>query len=183
MFGRLDASKFSGSVPFYDNEFEKVLSKITACYQLMKTDMVALENDENKIRDVLVSDYVNNPKIKNELQLNYFIFPEAPETKTSGRTDIRIHNPNSFLNQNEEYYIIECKRLDNTNTIGKSGLNAKYIKNGIARFTNKLYSSYYRVNGMIGFIVEDLKIHENVNHINTLLTTSFSSITTNQKIH
>ena len=182
MFGSLDASNFSGSVPFYDNEFEKILSKITICYQLMKTNKVVLENDENKIRDVLVNDYVNNPKIKNDLQLNYFIFPEVPETKTSGRTDIRIHNPNSFLNQNEEYYIIECKRLDNTNTTGKSGLNAKYIENGIDRFTTKFYSSYYRVNGMIGFVVEDLKIHENVKSINTLLTTSFSSITTKQEI-
>ncbi|MAC93948.1 MAG: hypothetical protein CMC96_00460 [Flavobacteriales bacterium] len=182
MFGSLDASNFSGCVPFYDNEFEKILSKITICYQLMKTDKVVLENDENKIRDVLVNNYINNPKIKQDLQLNYFFFPEVPESKTSGRTDIRIHNPNSFLNQNEEYYIIECKRLDNTNTVGTSGLNAKYIENGIDRFITKCYSSYYRVNGMIGFIVEDLKIDENVKSINVLLTTSFSSIITKQEI-
>jgi len=182
MFGSLDASSFNGSVPLYDNEFEKILSKITICYQLMKIDKVALENDENKIRDALVNDYVNNPRIKNELQLNYFIFPEVPETKTSGRTDIRIHNPNTFLNQNEEYYIIECKRLDSTNVTGKSGLNAKYIKDGIDRFITKYYSSCYRVNGMIGFIVEDLKIDENVKHINTLLTNSFPSIATKQEI-
>ncbi len=182
MFGSLDASNFSGSIPFYDNEFEKILSKITICYQLMKTDEVVLEKDENKIRDILVNDYVNNPKIKNDLQLNYFIFPEVPETKTSGRTDIRIHDPKSFLNQNEEYYIIECKRLDNTNTTGTTGLNAEYIKEGINRFVTKKYSSYHRINGMIGFVVEDLKIHENVKSINTLLTTSFPSIATKQKI-
>ena len=35
---------------------------------------------------------------------------------------------------------------------------------------------------MIGFIVEDLKIDENVKHINTLLTNSFPSITTKQEI-
>jgi hypothetical protein len=61
-------------------------------------------------------------------------------------------------------------------------LNAKYIENGIDRFITKFYSSYYRVNGMIGFIVEDLKIDENVKSINTLLTTSFSSISTKQEI-
>jgi len=182
MFGSLDASNFSGSILFYDNEFEKILSKITICYQLMKTDEVVLENNENKIRDVLVNDYINNLKIKQNLQFNYFLFPEVPESKTSGRTDIRIHNPNSFLNQNEEYYIIECKRLDNTNTKGTSGLNAKYIENGIDRFITKYYSSYYRVNGMIGFIVEDLEIDKNVKNINTLLTISFPSIITKQEI-
>lgn len=182
MFGSLDASNFGGSIPFYDNEFERILAKITICYQLMKNDKVVLENDENKIRDILVNDYVNNPKIKNKLQLNYFVFPEVPESKTSGRTDIRIHNPNSFMNQNEEYYIIECKRLDNANKTGTTGLNAKYIENGIDRFITKYYSSFYRVNGMIGFVVEDLKIDENIKNVNTLLTTSFSSIITKQEI-
>ena len=57
MFGSLDASNFSGSVSFYDNEFEKILSKITTCYQLMKTDKVVLKNDENKIRDILLLNY------------------------------------------------------------------------------------------------------------------------------
>ncbi len=182
MFSSLDASKFNGSIPFYDSEFKTILSKITICYQIMKSENIALENDENKIRDVLVNDYVNNPKIKKRLQLNYFVFSEVPEAQTPGRTDIRIHNPNNFLNQNKEYYIIECKRLDNTHTTGKSGLNAKYIKNGIARFITKHYSSYYRVNGMIGFIVEKLKIDENVKYINALLTKSFSSIPTKQEI-
>jgi hypothetical protein len=182
MLGSLDASNFSGSVTFYDNEFKKILSKIAYCYQLMKSDKVELENDENKIRDTLVTCYVNNPEIKRKIQLEYFIFPEVPETKTGGRADIRIHNPNSFMNQNEEYYIIECKRLDNTNTKGTTGLNAEYIKEGINRFITKKYSSYYRVNGMIGFIVEDLKIDENIKNINAILTNSFSSIVTKQEI-
>lgn len=182
MFSSLDASNFSDSIPFYDHEFENILFKITACYQLMKNDKVVLENDENKIRNILVNCYVNNHEIKKKIQLEYFVFPEVPETQTTGRTDIRIHNPNSFMNQNEEYYIIECKRLDSRNTTGTTGLNAEYIKEGINRFITKRYSSYYRVNGMIGFIVEDLKIDENVKNINALLTTSFSSIITKQAI-
>jgi len=182
MFSGLDASNFSGSISFYDNEFESILSKITACYKLMKNDKVVLENDENKIRNMLVNCYVNNHEIKKKIQLEYFVFPEVPETQTTGRTDIRIHNPNSFMNQNEEYYIIECKRLDNTNTTGTSGLNAKYIENGINRFITKFYSSYYRVNGMIGFIVDDLEIHSNTKCINSLLSNSFKSIKTKKEI-
>ncbi|MCH7397810.1 hypothetical protein MM236_07415 [Belliella sp. DSM 107340] len=181
MFGSLDASNFSGSIPFYDNEFEKILSKITFCYRLMKTDNVALENDENKIRDVLVNQYINNSSIKRKIEFEYFIFPEVPETGTSGRTDIRIHNPNRFYDQ-DEYYIIECKRLDNVKTTGTSGLNAKYIRNGLDRFVCKYYASFYRMNGMIGFIVEDLEIDENMRNINTLLTTSFTSIKTTKVI-
>ncbi len=182
MFGSLDASNFSGSIPFYDNEFEKILSKITICYQLMKTDKVVLENDENKIRDILLLNYLKNDKIREKVDLLEWHFErEVQEDHSIGRTDIKVISPNTFKKQ-KAYYILECKRLDNTNTAGTSGLNAKYIENGIDRFITKYYLSYYRVNGMIGFVVEDLKIDENVKNINTLLTTSFSSITTKQEI-
>mgnify|MGYP001791017005 CR=1 FL=1 len=182
MFGSLDASNFSGSVPFYDNEFEKILSKISTCYQLMKTDKVVLENDENKIRDILLLNYLKNNEIRRKIDLIQWHFErEVQEDHSIGRTDIKVISPNTFEKQ-EAYYILECKRLDNTNTNGTTGLNAKYIENGIDRFITKYYSSYYRVNGMIGFVVEDLKIHENVKSINTLLTTSFPSIATKQEI-
>lgn len=182
MFGSLDASNFSGSVPFYDNEFEKILSKISACYQLIKTDKVVLENDENKIRDILLLNYLKNDEIRRKFDLIQWHFErEVQEDHSIGRTDIKVISPNTFEKQ-EAYYILECKRLDNTNTTGISGLNAKYIENGIDRFITKYYSSYYRVNGMIGFIVEDLKIDENIKSINTLLSTSFSSIPTKQEI-
>ena len=77
---------------------------------------------------------------------------------------------------------MECKRLDNINTTGTTGLNAEYIKNGIIRFTSKYYSSFYRVNGMIGFVVTPLDIHANTDCINTLLETSFNEANTNRKI-
>ena len=182
MFGSLDASNFSGSILFYDNEFEKILSKITTCYQLMKTDKVVLENHENKIRDILLLNYLKNDEIREKVDLIEWHFErEVQEDHSIGRTDIKVISPNTFKKQ-EAYYILECKRLDNTKTRGTSGLNAKYIKNGIDRFITKYYSSYYRVNGMIGFVVEDLKIDENVKNINILLATSFTSITTKQEI-
>ena len=182
MFGSLDASSFSGSIPFYDNEFEKILFKITVCYHLMKTNKVVLENDENKIRDFFLLNYLKNDEIRRRVDLLQWHFErEVQEDHSIGRTDIKVISPNTFEKQ-EAYYILECKRLDNTNTTGISGLNAKYIKNGIDRFITKYYSSYYRVNGMIGFVVDDLKIDNNVKKINSLLTTSFPSITTKKEI-
>jgi hypothetical protein len=182
MFGSLDASNFNGSIPFYEKQFEEILSKISVCYQLMKTGKVALENDENKIRDTLLQNYLKNNEIRRKVDLLQWHFErEIQEDHSIGRTDIKIISQNTFEKQ-DAYYILECKRLDNTNTTGSSGLNAKYIKNGIDRFITKYYSSYHRVNGMIGFIVEDLETDENVECINTLLTNSFSSITTKQEI-
>ena len=87
-----------------------------------------------------------------------------------------------YFEDQEAYYVIECKRLNNTNTSGSSGLNSEYIQNGIHRFTSKKYSSYYSVNGMIGFIVEDLNIEENTERINTLLLGSMNEINTIQQL-
>lgn len=182
MFSSLDASNFSGSIPFYNNEFEKILSKITTCFQLMKTDQVVLENNENKIRDILLLNYLKNDGIRKKIDLFQWHFErEVQEDHSIGRTDIKVISPNTFEKQ-EAYYILECKRLDNTNSTGTSGLNAKYIENGIDRFVTKYYSSYYRVNGMIGFIVDELEIDKNVKSINTLLSTSFPYINTKQEI-
>jgi hypothetical protein len=164
----MDASNFNGSTPFYDINFEAVLSKITVCYQMMIADKIELDNDENKIRDILLNEYINNPNIKRKIKLEYFVFSEITETNTSGRTDIRIQPPNSFYNQ-QEYYIIECKRLDIKATKGISGLNAAYINDGIYRFTSRKYSSYYRVNAMVGFVVQKMDIHQNTKCIDTLL--------------
>jgi len=182
MFSSLDASNFSGSIPFYEKQFEEILSKITLCYQLMKTNKVVLKNDENKIRDILLLNYLKNNDIRRKVNLLQWHFErEVQEDHSVGRTDIKVISINTFKEQ-EAYYILECKRLDNLNTTGTSGLNAKYIENGIDRFIAKYYSSYYRVNGMIGFIVEELEIDNNVKNINTLLTTSFPSIATKQEI-
>lgn len=182
MFGRLDASIFSGSAPFYEKQFEEILSKIVICYKLMKSDNVSVENDENKIRDYLLLNYLQNDKVRENIDLIQWHFErEVQEGHSAGRTDIKIISPNTFVKQ-EAYYILECKRLDNKNTSGTSGLNSEYIKNGIGRFTSKHYSSFHKVNGMIGFVVEKMDIHTNTSSINTLLKNSFTSITTSKSI-
>jgi hypothetical protein len=182
MFSRLDASNFSGSIPFYEKQFEEILTKVTVCYQLIKADKISLENDENKIRDVLLLNYLKNDQVRKDINLLQWHFErEVQEDHSIGRTDIKVISLDTFTKQ-EAYYIIECKRLDNKNTNGTSGLNGEYIKNGIARFTSKYYSSYHRVNGMIGFVIDDLKIQTNTKSLNLLLSDSFKSVKTNQEL-
>ena len=180
MFGSLDASNYIGSVPFYEKEFEIILSKIVVCYNLMLAKGITLESDENEIRNTLVNDFLNDREIKQQLKLEYFINPEVPEPNNK-RPDIKFQSVNSWSNP-KEYFSIECKVLDNENVAGTSGRNAKYIKEGIYRFTSMDYSSYHRVNGMLGFIVEKMNIHTNVNHINELLQTSLKKANTTKKI-
>lgn len=178
MFNKLDASNYGNSVLFYDKNFEFILSKITLCYSLMKSQKVTLENDENKIRDVLFLCYLRDDKLREQFQLLPWHFErEVPEDSTVGRTDIKIISADTFIVQ-KAYYIIECKRLNNSNTTGKTGLNAEYIKNGISRFTKSYYSSHYRVNGMIGFVVEKMDIHLNTSRINKLLKDFGTPVTT-----
>lgn len=181
MFNNLDATNFSGSIPFYDVNFEDVLSKITICYNKMIVDYFTIENDENSIRDTLLLKYLKNDIIREEVGLIdlYNFEREVQEDESEGRTDIKVTTRDTFKTQ-KAYYTIECKRLDNINTTGKSGLNAKYISNGIERFISKKYSSYYRVNAMIGFIVDKLDIHKNTENINSLLQSNKDINTTKE---
>ena len=146
MFLDLDASIFGSSTSFHETKFRDILSKITRCYNMM----IAVRESIG-----FVSDQVNFDR-------------EIQEDHSTGRTDIRITTFDTFKCQ-RAYYVLECKRLNNKNIIGKTGLNAEYIKNGIWRFTSKYYSSHYRVNAMIGFVVEQLDIDMNINRINKLL--------------
>lgn len=180
MFTELDASQYEYNGVFFNAEFEEVLTKMISCYYLMLTDNVSLSNDENKIRDCLLYNYLKAPAIKAKLDLNNYLFdPELPED--SGRIDIRVMPVNPFI-EDRAYFILECKRLDSKNTKGKTGLNAQYINEGINRFTSKKYSAYHKTNGMIGFVVEQLDIHKNTQSINSLLTGEFNQITTTQSL-
>ena len=180
MFTELDASRYEYNGVFFNAEFEELLSKVIACYNLMLTDNVSLTNDENLIRDVLLINYLKDNKVRKKIDLlNYLFDREVPEDTTIGRTDIKIQTTNTFQDS-AAYYTIECKRLDATNQNGKTGLNAKYIENGIQRFVAKTYGSHFKTNGMIGFVTEKLDIHQNTQSINSLLTGDFKHITTTQ---
>lgn len=180
IFTELDATLYEYNRVFFNAEFEELLSKVVACYYLMLKNNVSLANDENKIRDCILYDYLKNQSVKVKLDLvNYLFDPELPEDK--GRIDIRIMPVNPFK-EDKAYFIIECKRLDAINSNGITGLNAQYISEGVNRFVSKKYSSYYKTNGMIGFVVQGLDIHKNTQAINSLLANEFTHITTTQSL-
>lgn len=180
MFTELNASQYEYNGVFFNAEFEELLSKVIACYHLMLADNVTLTNDENSIRDVLLINYLKNNKVRKQVDLvNYLFDREVPEDTTIGRTDIKVQTTNTFKDSGA-YYTIECKRLDATNRAGKTGLNAKYIENGIQRYVMKSYNCHYKVNGMIGFITQTIDIHQNTMSINSLLTSDYKHITTTQ---
>ncbi|MDR2096993.1 MAG: hypothetical protein LBP37_00565 [Spirochaetaceae bacterium] len=138
---------------------------------MMLKDKVKLPNDENRIRDRILIDYLNNDDIRRSTGLTEFTFNrEVPENDTDGRTDIKVEIRNPYRSA-KAYYIIECKRLNDDNVSGVSGLNAAYIKDGICRFVNRHYSTICGINGLIGFVVVKLDINVNTGHINTLLKT------------
>lgn len=177
MFNNLNASNYEFSNNFYNAEFEDILSKIINCYHLMLDDNIQLINDENDIRNILLLKYLKDNKVRKKIGLiNYLFDREVPEDIGVGRTDIKIQTINTFVDSSA-YYIIECKRLDSINLDGTTGLNAKYIENGIYRFATNTYSTYYKTNGMIGFIVQEIDIHNNIISINNLLKNKFNANT------
>lgn len=182
MFTKLNASGYKHNGIFYNAEFEDILSKIIACYNLMRSDNVSLANNENAIRDVLLKNYLKDNAIRKKIELTNYLFDrEVPEDRGSGRTDVKIQTLDTFQDVGA-YYTLECKRLDAANPAGRSGLNAQYIENGICRFVSKTYSAYHKTNGMLGFVVESLNIRENAASINHLLKTAFTKSNTVQEL-
>lgn len=182
VINKLNASGFLFKDKVCTLEFEFLLSKIVCCYKMMIASNKQIPlNDENGIRDILLLGYLKNPDVKKELNLNNYLFDrETSENNSSekvGRVDIRIMPVNPFVSD-EAYFILECKRIDNCARRGTSGLNYKYIANGIARFTTNFYSSFYKINAMIGFVVEPVDVHTNIEDINFLLENSFVGINT-----
>jgi hypothetical protein len=157
-FESLDASLYTEAPNEYELEFKNLLLNIYSCYLLIIADKKKIPNNENKIRDILL-EYLKNEKIRQESCLieGYRFDKEVDEGK--GRVDIKIVSINDFENF-EAYFIIECKRLN-----GNKLLNDKYVSEGINRFTSKKYSSYYGINGMIGFVVKKIDIDANIKKI------------------
>jgi len=174
MFDEMNASIFTESKELYEAELFFILSKIFVCHKMMISSAINLKNDEEVIRDSLYTGYLNSQEILNEVDLHYHFECEPKEFGVGeGYLDIKVFNQNIFTNA-KAYYTIECKRLDKNNPRTKNGLNGKYIKDGIMRFVDKKYPSFYRVSAMIGFVVDDLDSHKNIDTINYLLKNKYT---------
>lgn len=168
----LNASSFTYSPVRRDSYFESILRACVIVYQsIISTTKV--QNNENEIRDEFIK-YLQDINFKKQHELKNLKFD--PETReNSGRADIRVLPTKDEYIDDDEYYLIECKRLDNKRLKGKSGLNAEYVKNGICRFVNNnYYSSFFGCNAMFGFLIAPVNIPSDIiGNINTLMSSSF----------
>lgn len=162
---------------FYSNVFDEIVEKVLLCSEMMLEDCnqsgKSITNHEEKIRTHLLENYLENDEIRSKVgidKLNLRFIVEAYENYDSskesyiGRVDIKIVSSN-WLNNRQDYYIIECKRIDGTNN-----LNKKFVEEGIARFVSEptKYSSYRNKNFMFGFIVKDIDMKKNIAKINSI---------------
>ena len=164
---KLVADKYSMARIHYNIRFKKLLKNIYNCYETMIIDGVKLSKNENKIRDILVDDYL-------KIKITDYKF-KSEEKNNFGRVDIYVID--NFYND-KPHFIIECKLLNNKNQDGGEGLNAKYIENGIKRFLTEHYfiENNFKTNSMIAFIVSDMNIKENINSINELTLKKFKNL-------
>lgn len=154
---------------YIDENFEFILSQIHNCYKKMLVSYDFIENNENKIKNRLYKDYLDNQSIIDELKLNGYRFKTETgfiddDYKEKGYSDIEVIDLIGSLKNINSFYIIECKRIDGQNSHYQSSLNNKYINEGINRFVEEKYPTYNSVNAMLGFIVESIDIDINCNH-------------------
>ena len=100
----------------YRANFEKIITYILDICALIVKDyeerQLKLPNDENKIRSIMLEEYMNKQKAAHGMS-GYKFELEVPENYAGsgqhiGRVDIRILLKSDF-EKDDEYYIIECK--------------------------------------------------------------------------
>lgn len=156
-----------------ESTYEKIGSYIFVCCEEMKNDLCKssrkLPNDENKIRNYLLENYLDDNFCRRKYKMMTFHFEsEVPENYDDkaltyeGRVDIRIVSQNEWFENRDATYFVECKRLD-----GNKRLNNEYVVNGIKRFvvSPPHYNSYYNRNYMLGFMVRKIEVDDNVKKI------------------
>lgn len=156
-----------------ESTYQKIGSYIFICCEEMKNDLhksqIKIPNDENKIRNYLLENYLDDNYCRRKYDMMMFHFEsEIPENYNNkkltyeGRVDIRIVSQNEWFENRDAIYFVECKRLD-----GKNHLNKEYVANGIKRFvvSPPHYSSYYSRNYMLGFMVSKINVDDNVRKI------------------
>lgn len=159
--------------------FEQLCEFVIKCSELMIVNCniteCRIENDEEKISAHLTENYLNNASVRNSITQNTIPFKFLIESKENfdattntyiGRVDIKAASFNYFsCKNNNDYYSIECKRID-----GKNDLNKKYILQGVARFVVPpiKYQSFHNQNIMLAYVVKKIDIVKNVATINLI---------------
>ena len=150
----MNDTAFSFSYDLYINEFKQVGKLLIYSYcQMILNNEILTSDHENYLRNVLVKKYLRDKEAKKKYNIGYLGFEIEPgeidiDNITIGFIDIKVTNlGNKDLLDEDEYYSIECKRLD-----GGTTKNNLYIKEGINRYVQSKYSSQMPFASMIGFI-------------------------------
>ena len=141
--------------------------------EICEKENIKIENKEEKIRTHLLENYLDNDNFRKNIGYEVEVFPlrfeaEVPENYNpntesyKGRVDIKVVGINTFFNK-KDYYIIECKRIDGTETLNKA-----FVKEGICRFIQEKYSSYNNENALLGFVTKDIDIISNTKKIDKI---------------
>ncbi|WP_291862212.1 hypothetical protein [Marinilabilia sp.] len=163
----IEGIAFSLAHDLYTEEFNQVAKLLIYSYQQMVENNEVLTSDhETYLRNILVKKYLRNKDAKQKYDIGYLGFEiESGEidinNQTVGFIDIKVLNlGNKDLLDEDEYYSIECKRLD-----GESTKNNLYIKEGINRYVNSKYSQQMPFSAMVGFIESGItaNIKDNIN--------------------
>ncbi len=152
-------------------QFELVCDGFCKIYEGFRQDprLQAYYNDENQLRNFLIGrDHLGSRSMLAKLQLHHYSFrPESYQLNdqdfpTGGRCDIEVELLEWKMELDRPYFLFECKRLD-----GKAHLADQYVKEGIQRFTNSSkYPAIAGRAGMIGFLVRQVPITNEINLIN-----------------
>ena len=161
-----------------NNIFEDIINFMFISLEYMKNELllnnIKLKNKEEEIRNHLLENYLNDKNFRKKVNYDDWLLIFNAEVaegynqedeKYNGRVDIKVFSINTLQSYGKDYYIIECKRLD-----GSEELNKKFITEGVCRFIldKPKYSSFNNKNIMLGFIVKDMNIDDNVNRINEI---------------
>jgi hypothetical protein len=174
------------NIDFQRGFFVHTVETLEKCCCLMKATCIStdrkIRNHEVSIQNHLFKYYLDNNAVLEKLGCDGFPISfqiETPETYDDttdmfiGRCDIRVTSNNYWLNKDkEDYYIIECKRID-----GSSNLNNKYVDEGISRFVEEppKYPSHHGRNIMFGFVVQNISIDDNTRKISEIDVKKFGS--------
>ena len=129
--------------------------------KVTKNNEVNTDDIENKIagclRRAMKKEKDSRPGLKHQIRIETEVGTlRSPESiEPEGRIDIKI----IYSFDEAEYFGMECKRISSTKP--NRDLATKYVKNGILRFVEEIYSPGHDWGAMLGFVI-DKKVNENI---------------------
>jgi hypothetical protein len=142
-----------------------------------KNDGHYLHNDEDKITNRLCEYHLQYSDLCGlTFTIQKPVTFDAETDSYIGRADIHVKSWDRFNNA-DEYYLIECKRID-----GTARLNSLYVSEGVSRFVvhPPKYPSYHKRNIMLGYIVKAITVGDNSKKIADMQSPTLTGVESSQ---